>query len=111
MYLHGLLSSGLSILHWLQFATSIFGHSTNSFMFEVYFGMLIFPGYMVYDPQEIIERAHHGDMDYIKHALTLLTDFITILVRILIIINACDKSKEGEEEEEVLNISFAHSRY
>ena len=35
LYLGGLLSSGLSILLWLQFAASIFGHSTGSFMFEV----------------------------------------------------------------------------
>jgi FtsH-binding integral membrane protein len=35
LYLGGLLSSGLSILLWLQFAASIFGHSTSSFMFEV----------------------------------------------------------------------------
>lgn len=40
---------------------------------------------MVYDTQEIIERAHHGDMDYIKHALTLFTDFVAVLVRILVI--------------------------
>lgn len=35
LYLGGLLSSGLSILLWLQFAASIFGHSTSTFMFEV----------------------------------------------------------------------------
>lgn len=35
LYLGGLLSSGLSILIWLQFAASIFGHPTRSFMFEV----------------------------------------------------------------------------
>ena len=35
LYLGGLLSSGLSILLWLQFAASMFGHSTSSFMFEV----------------------------------------------------------------------------
>lgn len=52
---------------------------------QVYFGLLIFLGYMVYDTQEIIERAHHGDMDYIKHALTLFTDFVAVLVRILVI--------------------------
>jgi len=101
MYLGGLLSAGLSILLWLQFATSIFGHSTNSFMFEVYFGLLIFLGYMVYDTQEIIERAHRGDMDYIKHALTLFTDFISVLVRILIIMlkNAGDKSEEKKKKK------------
>jgi Bax inhibitor 1 len=52
---------------------------------QVYFGLLIFLGYMVYDTQEVIERAHHGDMDYIKHALTLFTDFVAVLVRILVI--------------------------
>lgn len=101
LYLGGLLSSGLSILLWLQFATSIFGHSTGSFMFEVYFGLLIFLGYMVYDTQEIIERACHGDMDYIKHALTLFSDFVAVLVRILVIMlkNASDKSEEKKRKK------------
>ncbi|XBH60959.1 hypothetical protein VPH35_115478 [Triticum aestivum] len=101
LYLGGLLSSGLSILLWLQFATSIFGHSSGSFMFEVYFGLLIFLGYMVYDTQEIIERAHHGDMDYIKHALTLFTDFVAVLVRVLIIMlkNAGDKSEDKKKRK------------
>lgn len=46
---------------------------------------MIFVGYMVVDTQEMIERAHHGDLDYVKHALTLFTDFIAVFVRILII--------------------------
>jgi FtsH-binding integral membrane protein len=116
LYLGGLLSSALSILLWLQFAASIFGHSSATFKFEVpvlsfdatriqmmqrqvnnfvdgwmdgalqlYFGLLVFLGYMVFDTQEIIERAHQGDMDYIKHALTLFTDFVAVLVRVLVI--------------------------
>ena len=44
---------------------------------------------MVFDTQEIIERAHGGDMDYIKHALTLFTDFVAVLVRILAIMVSC----------------------
>ena len=35
LYLAGLLSSGLSILFWLQFASMIFGGSTALFTFEV----------------------------------------------------------------------------
>lgn len=35
LYLGGLLSSGLSILLWLQFASSIFGGSAAIFKFEV----------------------------------------------------------------------------
>lgn len=52
---------------------------------QLYFGLMIFVGYMVVDTQEMIERAHLGDLDYVKHALTLFTDFIAVFVRILII--------------------------
>ncbi|EAY84292.1 hypothetical protein OsI_05671 [Oryza sativa Indica Group] len=71
----------------------------------LYLGGLLWPvdlpGYMVYDTQEIIERAHHGDMDYIKHALTLFTDFVAVLVRILVIMlkNASDKSEEKKRKK------------
>ncbi|GJN29978.1 hypothetical protein PR202_gb18249 [Eleusine coracana subsp. coracana] len=101
LYLGALLSSGLSILVWLQFAASIFGHSSSTFMFELYFGLLVFLGYMVFDTQEIIERAHHGDMDYIMHALTLFTDFVAVFVRVLIIMmkNASEKSEDERKRK------------
>ncbi|KAF5186768.1 Bax inhibitor [Thalictrum thalictroides] len=95
LYLGGLLSSGLSILFWLHFASSIFGGSAAMFKFELYFGLLIFVGYMVVDTQEIIERAHFGDLDYVKHALTLFTDFVAVFVRVLIIM----LKNAGEKED------------
>ena len=52
---------------------------------QIYFGLLVFVGYMVVDTQDIIEKAHLGDLDYVKHALTLFTDFVAVFVRILII--------------------------
>ncbi|PSS09686.1 Bax inhibitor like [Actinidia chinensis var. chinensis] len=109
LYLGGLLSSGLSILFWLHFASSIFGGSTALFTFELYFGLLVFVGYIVVDTNDIIEKAHFGDLDYVKHALTLFTDFAAkralilfadfaaVFVRILIIML---KNSEEEEEEE-----------
>ncbi|XP_059657654.1 bax inhibitor 1-like [Cornus florida] len=97
LYLGGLLSSGLSILFWLQFASSIFGGSTAIFKFELYFGLLVFVGYMVVDTQDIIEKAHLGDLDYVKHSLTLFTDFVAVFVRILIIM--LKNSSEKEEKK------------
>nr|GEZ87954.1 bax inhibitor 1-like [Tanacetum cinerariifolium] len=76
LFLGGLLSSGLSLLIWVHFASSIFG---------------VFAGYMIYDTQDIIERAHLGDFDYVGHALILFTDFIGVFVRILI--NQIKKNK------------------
>ncbi|XP_019179651.1 PREDICTED: bax inhibitor 1-like isoform X1 [Ipomoea nil] len=99
LYLGGLLSSGLSLLFWLQFASSIFGGSMALFKFELYFGLLVFMGYIVVDTQEIIEKAHYGDLDYVKHALTLFTDFVAVFVRILIIMlkNASEKEEKKKK--------------
>lgn len=101
LYLGGLLSSGLSILFWLRFASSMFGANASIFNFELYFGLLIFLGYIVFDTQEIIEKAHHGDLDYVKHALTLFTDFVAILCRILAIMlkNSAEKKREESKRK------------
>jgi FtsH-binding integral membrane protein len=102
LYLGGLLSSGLSMLMWLQLASWIFGGSASMFKFELYFGLLIFVGYMVVDTQEIIEKAHLGDMDYVKHSLTLFTDFVAVFVRILIIMlkNSADKGEKKKKRRD-----------
>ncbi|EEF30605.1 bax inhibitor 1 [Ricinus communis] len=99
LYLGGLLSSGLSILLWLQFASSIFGGSASIFKFELYFGLLVFVGYVVVDTQDIIEKAHLGDLDYVKHALNLFTDFVAVFVRILIIMlkNSAEKNEKKKK--------------
>ncbi|XP_044370025.1 uncharacterized protein [Triticum aestivum] len=47
---------------------------------------------MVYAPLETIERAHRGVMDYIKHALTLFTDFAAVLI--IMLKNVGDNSKD-----------------
>ncbi|CAF2091025.1 BnaA06g35580D [Brassica napus] len=89
------------MLMWLHFASSIFGGSASIFKFELYFGLLIFVGYMVADTQEIIEKAHLGDMDYEKHSLTLFTDFVAVFIRILIIMlkNAADKEEKKKKKK------------
>ncbi|XP_058772883.1 bax inhibitor 1-like [Vicia villosa] len=102
LYLGGLVSSGLSILLWLHFASSIFGGSMAIFKFELYFGLLVFVGYIVVDTQEIVEKAHRGDLDYVKHALTLFTDLVAIFVRILIIMlkNSRDRTEKKKKRRD-----------
>ncbi|KAK8703205.1 hypothetical protein V6N13_021531 [Hibiscus sabdariffa] len=102
LYLGGLLSSGLSMLLWLHFASSIFGGSTALFMFKIYLGLLVFVGYMVFDTQEIIEKAQLGDLDYVKQALTLFIDFVAVFVRILVIMlkNSAEKSEKKKKRRD-----------
>lgn len=101
LFLGGLLASAISILFWLQFASSIFGRSAAMFNVELYFGLLVFLGYIVFDTQYIIERAHLGDLDYVMHALVLFVDFAGVLVRILAIMlkNASQKSEEEKKRK------------
>ncbi|CAJ1943258.1 unnamed protein product [Sphenostylis stenocarpa] len=102
LYLGGLLSSGLSILMWLHFASSLFGGSIALFKFELYFGLLVFVGYVIVDTQEIIEMAHFGDLDYVKHALNLFTDLVAIFVRILIIMlkNSSERNERKKKRRD-----------
>ncbi|KAG8476846.1 hypothetical protein CXB51_030431 [Gossypium anomalum] len=63
----------------------------------IYLGLLVFVGYMIVDTQDIIEKAHLGDLDYVKHSLTLFTDFVAVFVRILIImLRRARKRRKGE---------------
>ncbi|MQL68521.1 hypothetical protein Taro_000839 [Colocasia esculenta] len=100
LFLGGLLSSGLSILLWLQFASSIFGASTAAFNVEIYFGLLIFLGYMVFDTQLIIERAYHGELDHVRDALNLYVDLVGVFVRVLVVMvkNAAEKEERKRKK-------------
>ncbi|KAF6157290.1 hypothetical protein GIB67_004228 [Kingdonia uniflora] len=70
---------------------------------QLYFGLLVFVGYIVVNTQEIIEKAHLGDLDYVKHTLTFFTDFVAVFVRILIIMLKNSMEKETEKKRKRSN--------
>ncbi|KAG0616206.1 hypothetical protein M758_5G098900 [Ceratodon purpureus] len=86
LFLGGILSSLISIMIFMQFGSYIFGGLAVMYNIELYLGLAIFVGYVLFDTQMIIERASFGDHDYIKHTLDLFIDFVAIFVRILIIL-------------------------
>jgi FtsH-binding integral membrane protein len=96
LYLGGFLSAGTSIMLLLSIM-NIFGRSQLIFNVNLYFGLFIACGYILYDTQLIVEKAVHGDMNYVKHAVFLFIDMVDLFVRILIILlkNSQNKNKKS----------------
>merc|ERR1711976_81327 len=86
LYLGGFLSSAISLLFMMSFMSMMFGSSTLFFA-QLYLGLLVFCGYVIFDTQMIIERASLGDRDHVQHATHLFMDFVAIFVRLLIILS------------------------
>jgi FtsH-binding integral membrane protein len=93
LYLGGLLATGTSIMLLLSLM-NLFGRSQLIFNVNLYLGLAIACGYILYDTQLIVERANLGDMNYVKHALHLFIDMVDLFVRILIILLKNSQSKE-----------------
>lgn len=101
LFLGGILGSAVTLLLWLGTASYFFGGSAAYFAVELYGGLLVFVGYVLFDTQMIIERADLGDYDYVKHSLDLFVDFVGLFVRLLIILakNSGEKSQKDRKEK------------
>lgn len=97
LYLGGILSASLSALLCVAIA-NIFVQSAAAYTFQLYAGLLVFSGFVCYDSQKIIEKAHAGERDHLKHSFELFLDFVALFRRILIILarNAGEKRKNED---------------
>jgi len=85
LYLGGSLMSGLSAIAIIR----IIGYLTGSKMaFDVsmYLSLAVFCGFVLFDTQMIIYRRRHGDTDFVRHALDLFIDAISIFKQIMVIL-------------------------
>jgi len=94
-YLGSVLSSTLSVML-LMSIVRIFYPSSFMFSIELYVGLLVFCGYVLYDTQIIIEKANYSQ-DFVLHAMSLFVDFVAIFVRILIILMNREQKKEKKQ--------------
>lgn len=99
LYLGGLLSSILSTFFLMRMATWVFGGSALLFQAELYIGLVVFAGYVVYDTQVIVERCEAGVPDTLRDALDLFVDFAAIFVRLLVILLRNAEAKQQAERE------------
>ena len=100
LFLSGILGSAMTCLCVLRLGSFFFGRSAGLYDAELYGGLLIFAGYVLFDTQMIIENAGAGDFDEVKHALDLFVNLLQIFVRILIIlIKNTQKNEETKKKE------------
>lgn len=93
LYMGGMLSSALSILLLLSLMT-LFTRSKLLFDIQLYLGLFVMCGFVLYDTQLIVEKRLRGDKDYIKHSLELFIDMIKIFRHLMVIL----MQKKRDEE-------------
>lgn len=76
----------------------MFGFGSFAFEVELYLGLVVFSGYVLFDTQLIVERASAGDFDHIKHALDLFVDAVAIAVRVLVILLKNQEKRDSREQ-------------
>nr|ADD24411.1 Bax inhibitor 1 [Lepeophtheirus salmonis] len=97
LYLGGVLLSALSSLFWLSLI-SYFAHSYLIFKIQLWAGLAVFCGFVVFDTQNIIQKCEAGDKDFIRHSVDLFIDFVNILKDIMIIL--MDKEKPRDKKNQ-----------
>ncbi|CAM9640638.1 unnamed protein product [Scytosiphon promiscuus] len=85
LYLGGVLSSCLMVLAAASLL-NLFMRMDFLFSIQLYAGLAMFCGYVIFDTQLIVEKASMGDRDFAWHAAELFIDFVAIFVRICIIL-------------------------
>jgi FtsH-binding integral membrane protein len=78
----------------------LFGFGRLSMEVELYLGLLVFAGYVLFDTQLVVERASAGDFDTVGHALDLFVDFVAVAVRVLVILLRNADKRERDEQQQ-----------
>ncbi|KAJ3057375.1 hypothetical protein HK097_008470 [Rhizophlyctis rosea] len=98
LYIGGLLSSAVTIMMGMSIV-NLFLRNSSLFSAELYLGLLVFAGYVIFDTQVILAKAELGNRDYLAHSMELYVDLVAIFVRILIILQKKEADKERERRK------------
>lgn len=92
LYFGGILGTGMTVLMCLSIA-NIFMGSRLLFSVELYLGLAVMCGCVLYDTQLIVEKSRSGDDDFIWHCVDLFVDIIAIFRRLLVILAQKEENK------------------
>jgi len=97
LYLGGSLFSILNTL----FCLSLFNMFVGSYLLfqaNLYIGLFVMCGFIVYDTQMIMEKCRAGNRDYVMHGLELFIDFLAVFKKLLIILSDKEANKKSKRK-------------
>ncbi len=102
LYIGGICGGVLSMLMWGSLI-SMFWRSQFMMDVQLYVGLFMFMGYVVFDTQLIIEKSEAllsagSHSDVAEDALKLFIDFVAIFVRLAIILSKNKGEKRDRKE-------------
>lgn len=89
--------SALSLMLLSSLGNLFFG-SIWLFQANLYMGLVVMCGFVLFDTQLIIEKAENGDKDYIWHCIDLFLDFVTLFRKLMMILAMNEKDKKKEKK-------------
>jgi len=95
-YLQGFISAAASVML-VSSLVSFFAPSSFNYNLQLYGGLILFCGYVILDTQMMIEKAVQGSRDVAGHALELFLDFVSIFVKICIILLQNSEKKDKKK--------------
>lgn len=92
LFLGGIIGTGLTVMLCLSLA-NIFIGSRLLYSVELYLGLAVMCGCVLYDTQLIVEKSCAGDDDFIWHCIDLFVDIVAIFRRLLVILAQKEENK------------------
>lgn len=93
LYLGGTLMS-LSNMTVLLLLANLFLRSSLIYHIELYLGLFIMCGFIIYDTQLIVEKFRMGNKDFIAHAVLLFVDFFRVFTYLVEILTVKEQQKQ-----------------
>lgn len=98
LFLSSFLLTGTFALFAISLISS-FWRDLRMYSMQLYGGLVLFCAFVLYDTQMIIEKAHIGERDHLKHAVDLLVDLLAIFKRFMIIMAKNKFEKERRQDD------------
>ncbi|XP_075161636.1 bax inhibitor 1-like [Haematobia irritans] len=98
LFLGGILISVINTMTLLSLL-NIFFKSVFVQMSQLYIGVFVMAGFILFDTQNIVEKVRLGNRDVVQHSLDLFFDVLSMFRRLLIILTQKEERRRDNERK------------